>query len=550
MIANGRRIDQRSTMDQVGGVDWFRRHLVQNGFDPIDFDGRDPAAFTWAIFEIEERLKACAHAAVHGQNDYPVPLHYGIAETVKGFGFPGAGTNRAHNLPLDGNPSSDARAREEFNQGAAKLWVRPEQLNQAVTLLNNHAESGRQKERDHPIVSRPENHITLPEPPWHDKAVGKYLSPMAGIDEYFVELVKANPQLRPRVGNPDEMRSNRMNATLDLLKHRVTSPEAGLAEAIDGPVITALNEEAVVCSALGNKGGLNLVVSYEAFAVKMLGAIRQDLIFTRNMIQGGRQPSWLSVPVLATSHAWENGKNELSHQDPTLGEALMGEMSDLSRIVFPADWNSAVACLRETYSSRGQIWTMMVPKRHVPIRLTKEQANALVDNGALRLRGNCGSEEKLQLIAVGAYQLAEVLKASDRLVENQIEHSVLYLLEPGRFRLPRDDREASYLCPKEKTSQLFPEGVRARVFLSHTRPESLAGIVRPLDTGPQFSRFLGFLNRGGTLDSNGMLFANKCTWVHVLAAGAEAISLPIDRLLSSDEREAVAGGRSPFGTLF
>src|SRR5204863_5290886 len=44
MIANGRRIDQRTTMSQEGGVDWFVRHLRLNSFDPIVFDGRDPAA--------------------------------------------------------------------------------------------------------------------------------------------------------------------------------------------------------------------------------------------------------------------------------------------------------------------------------------------------------------------------------------------------------------------------------------------------------------------------------------------------------------------------
>ena len=34
-----------------------------------------------------------------------------IAETEKGFGFPGAGSNAAHNLPLGGNPHTDAAMR-------------------------------------------------------------------------------------------------------------------------------------------------------------------------------------------------------------------------------------------------------------------------------------------------------------------------------------------------------------------------------------------------------------------------------------------------------
>ena len=51
---------------------------------------------------------------------------------------------------------------------------------------------------------------------------------------------------------------------------------------LQGAVITALNEEAVVSAALANKGGMNLVVSYEAFAMKMIGALRQEIIFARH----------------------------------------------------------------------------------------------------------------------------------------------------------------------------------------------------------------------------------------------------------------------------
>jgi len=66
---------------------------------------------------------------------------------------------------------------------------------------------------------------------------------MAVLDEYFCDVVRANPQLRPRVGNPDELRSNHMGATLELLRHRVTAPEAGIAESVDGKVITAPQEQ-------------------------------------------------------------------------------------------------------------------------------------------------------------------------------------------------------------------------------------------------------------------------------------------------------------------
>ncbi|MGB2987945.1 MAG: xylulose 5-phosphate 3-epimerase, partial [Phycisphaerae bacterium] len=97
MINNGRRIDQETTMSQQGGTDWFLRHLQLNGFDPIIFDGRDPAAFCWAIYEMESRLAAASRAVKSGRGSYPVCLPYGIAVAPKGAGFYGEGTNLAHN---------------------------------------------------------------------------------------------------------------------------------------------------------------------------------------------------------------------------------------------------------------------------------------------------------------------------------------------------------------------------------------------------------------------------------------------------------------------
>ncbi|MCH2220633.1 MAG: hypothetical protein MK097_09965, partial [Dechloromonas sp.] len=58
MILNGRRIEQRSTMQQQGGQEWFHQHLRLNGFDPMEIDGTDPAAFAWAVHAMEERQPA------------------------------------------------------------------------------------------------------------------------------------------------------------------------------------------------------------------------------------------------------------------------------------------------------------------------------------------------------------------------------------------------------------------------------------------------------------------------------------------------------------
>ncbi len=542
MILNGRRIEQRSTMQQQGGREWFHQHLRLNGFDPMEIDGTDPAAFAWAVHAMEERLSACAAGVSQGTVQYPVPLPYTIAEAPQGFGFPGAGTNAAHNLPLEGNPRVDQIALQQFNEGARALFVPSHELDEAVALLCQHEVQHRPLERDHALAHRQVAAPRLPVPQWHVAGQGE-VSPMAALDGAFAALVQANPQLRPRVGNPDELRSNRMGQTLDLLKHRVFTPEPGLAEAVDGAVITALNEEAVVSAALGNKGGINLVVSYEAFAVKMLGALRQEILFARHQAQAGTPPGWLSVVTVATSHTWENGKNEQSHQDPTLAEALLGEMSDTSRVLFPVDANSAVAALRAAYASHGQFWTLVVPKRAVASQLSAEQAERLVDQGGWVVKP-CDAPEVL-LVAIGAYQLQQALLAGRRLEAAGHRTAVTCVIEPGRFRAPRDEREQDFVAGDQALRALFPETAAVRVIVSHMRPEPTLGLMRRIDTGARQTRALGYQARGGTLDVAGMLFANRCTWAHVAAEAAQGLGVDPQSLLSAEEWAAVQGRGDP-----
>lgn len=557
MIANGRRIDQRTTMAQQGGVAWLIRHLRLNGFDPIVFDGRDPAAFVWAVFEMERRLEAAAAAIRAGRARYPVRLPYGVAVAPKGAGFYGEGTNLAHNLPLGANPHDDPVAAGHFNESARRLWVPAAELAGAAAVLRRHRDGGRPRERDHALATRMVR-ARAAEPRYRpirtdrdDLGTSTTASPMAAVDQGFLATVRANPRLRPRVGNPDEMKSNRMQATLDALKFRVTAPERGIPEAIGGAVITALNEEAVASAALANKGGVNIVVTYEAFGAKMHGVVRQEIIFANHLNAAGRPPGWLSVPLVLTSHTWENGKNEQSHQDPALAEALLAEPSDVSRVLFPADFNTAAAVMRGIYQTRGQIWTLVVPKADsVPDLFTGAEADQLLEDGGLRLpwAGHRTGDAQVLLTAVGAYQAGQALRASARLAERGVAHAVNYLLEPGRFRAPRGPREAAHQAPPAVRERLFPAAVPARVFLTHTRPEPLLGTLHPLDTGPR-TVGLGFTNHGGTLDTAGMLFVNGVTWAHAVDAVGRLLELDRAALLTEAERAALDGRESPQGVL-
>lgn len=558
MIANGRRIDQRTTMKQQGGIGWFLEHLRLNHFDPFVLDGTDPAAFAWATLEMETRLQAAGDAIAAGEAGYPVRLPYGVAVAPKGAGFYGEGTVPAHNLPLPGNPRRDTESRRLFNEHARRLWVPEERLRGATAVLSRHGTSDRPRERDHVLVHRDPTLEVVPDLDPREVAGTESAlddaprsSPMRALDDAFLATVEANPHLRPRIGNPDEMRSNRMMATLEALRFRVTDPEPDLPESLDGAVVTALNEEAVASAALANKGGINLVVTYEAFGTKMHGEVRQEITWASQCAEAGRPQRWLSIPLVMTSHTWENAKNEYSHQDPSMCEAMLGERSDVSRVVFPPDANTTVTSLLGCYRTRGQYWTMVVPKHEVADLFDAEGAARLLDQGALHLdgAGHRPDEARLVITAVGAYQLEQTLRASRRLAEVDWPHRIVYLLEPGRFRRPRTEGEERHAAPEGLVSELWPAHAPVRLFVTHTRPETLLGVLQPLNTGAARTAGLGFRTHGGTLTTEGLQFVNGCTWAHVVAEAARLTDNDPDEALSGEERRALAGRRSPHGLV-
>jgi len=543
LISNGRRIDQRTMASQEGGPTWLSQHLKINGYDPIVFDGRDPAAFVWAIWAMEERLQHCIDRAHAGTLRYPAPLPYGIAVAPKGAGFYGEGTNAAHGTPLGENPYSSLTAVAHFNASAQRLWVPPAELQASIACFGGHR--GRVRERDNPIAHRDVAPVEIL-PAWRETGYeAPAASAMQAIDDSFVAAVKAAPHLRARFGNPDESRSNHMVRTLELLKHRVTDVELADQEAVDGGVITALNEEAVVCAALGNKGGINIAVTYEAFAVKMQSALRQEIIFASHAKAVGHPARWLSVPIVLTSHTWENGKNELSHQDTSMAEAMLCEPSDIARVMFPADYNSAAAVMREVYRTHGQIFTVIAAKSEMPSVFDARDACELVAEGAIRVKhaGHRLDEAELAITAIGACQLQEALKASKRLRQRDVPHRVVCLMEPTRFRRGRTAAEEMHSSWDHCGRGLYA-ATGAHVLLCHTRPEPLLGLLQPMLAGGAVTA-LGYRGRGGTLDMQGMLFANGCSWAHAVCEASRLLHIDLTELLSDAEIDAIDGIGNP-----
>lgn len=85
---------------------------------------------------------------------YPVKLPYLIAETVKGYGFYGAGSNAAHGTPLPAIPKFDEISRRHFHESVAQLFMPESRIHRAREVLATHHEDSRPAEKDHPLGCR------------------------------------------------------------------------------------------------------------------------------------------------------------------------------------------------------------------------------------------------------------------------------------------------------------------------------------------------------------------------------------------------------------
>jgi phosphoketolase len=513
----------------AGGVRWYREQLEANGYDVIDIDSADPAAVAWCIITMSERLQEEHRRVIMGETQYPVRLPCALAVAGQQPEFPCAA-----------NPAAAAAERSLLAEQMRLLYVERAELEQACATLMCHEQQQRPAARDHWLRRLRVSQPVLPTPPLlplYSKA-----SAMEVIDVWFSQLVEANPFHRIRVADPGGLRDNRLNYTLDRLQQRVTAPAEHMAESLNGSVITAGNEEAVIAAALGNKQGLNLVVCHEAGAVKMLSAMHQEVIFARQMTQSGRHADWLAVPVIATSHTWENGGGRHGGQSPALSESWLEEMSDTAPVLFPCDAVTAVVGLERLYCQHGRIAVMVAPKTALPVVCTDEQALIAADEGFVIISHDIGA--RMQLIAIGAYQLQSVLRAAERIRADGVPCSVVAITEPGRFRIPRDRAEAAYVHSDTRIRELIPD-VNCRIIVTHTHADIMTGVLRRLDKGAANTRFIGYRNHGGTLDVFGMMYANGQTWAHIVRASEEMLGSDCVSCMRDAEYRAVTGRGNP-----
>ena len=87
---------------------------------------------------------------------------------------------------------------------------------------------------------------------------------------------------------------------------------------------------------------------------------------------------------------------------------MLSETSDISRVLFPADYNSAAETLARLYQTQGQIWTLVIPKRTMPVLFSEEESQKLLNDGGIQIKSAQGLKRHL----LGEFRIGTDLQKS------------------------------------------------------------------------------------------------------------------------------------------
>lgn len=503
--------------------------LTEQGFNPVLVDGDDPIAIARVIIELGDNLQEQHRRVITGDIDYPVRMPIAIAHYVP-----------ESDLSSTANPAGKEKLLGRVNELLRTFYVPQALLESAATELNCHSRQQRAAAKDHWLcqlqVSQPELPYFAPLEKFDRR------TPIEILDDWLCYLAEQNPFHRFRIVHTGHCTPRLMPKTLSMLNLRTSSDEPDRGGSRNGAVIVAANEESALAAALANKQGINLVLAQEAAGISLYNSLRREAIVAREPGACACQKNWIAVPVLITSHVWDSSRKGLSHQSPAITEAWLEEMSDVAPVYFPIDAETAVAVTEFTYSQRARVALVVLPGSAVPLVTNTEQAMLAAARGICVISQDDAAE--FQLIAIGAYQLAQAEKAATRLRECGHRCAVIAILEPGRFRVARDQRESDYIYDNDTLTYLIPDA-RVRILVTHVHGDIAAGLLRRLAAGTEQFHVMGYCNQGGTLDVFGLLYVNQQTWAHVLQQCVQASGLDLSVLLSAAELQALKGLGNP-----
>ncbi len=238
---------------------------------------------------------------------------------------------------------------------------------------------------------------------------------------YLAEVMRRSLESKDfRLFGPDETRSNRLGAVLDVTPrtwNAETYPDDDQL-APDGRVMEILSEHTIQGWVEGYllTGRHAFFSSYEAFIHIVSSMFNQY----SKWLDVSEEIPWrkpiASLNYLLTSHVWRQDHNGFSHQDPGFIDHVLTKKAAVTRVYLPPDANTLLAVTDKCLRSRSLVNVIVAGKQPEPqwLDIDSAIAHCKAGIGIWEWAGNCGtSEPDVVLGCAGDVPTMEVLAAAD-----------------------------------------------------------------------------------------------------------------------------------------
>ncbi|GAA6008849.1 hypothetical protein JCM10207_001746 [Rhodosporidiobolus poonsookiae] len=343
------------------------------------------------------------------------------------------------------------------------------------------------------------------------------VSCMKAIAVYLKDVVKRNPTTF-RMFSPDELASNKLDGVLDVTTRNFQwDPETAHK---GGRVTEMLSEHTLQGWLQGYTltGRHGVFPSYEAF----LGIIGTMMVQYAKFCKVALETKWrgpnASLTYIETSTWTRQEHNGFSHQNPGFIGTVLSLPTQMARVYFPADANTATSVIAHCVNSRNYINLIVGTKAPSPVYLSIEDADKHCIAGAgiwENYSVDKGVDPDVILVGIGFEMTQEVIQAAALLRKDfgdklrvRVVNIVDLLILAAKGEHPHALDEAGF-------NSLFPPRVPV-VVNYHGYPGQLASLLFNRDHAVGRARFRihgkPVLNseEGTTTTPFTMLAVNKC----------------------------------------
>ncbi len=301
--------------------------------------------------------------------------------------------------------------------------------------------------------------VTRPSTQWQMSGRDEPASDWKGaLDHYFADTAEVNPRVPAQVFNLTH------ELAFPLFSERFPANYHGAHFGFDLTAAHGLElsgrvlenaEVAAFSRCLASRSGISLL-TLEPHRLHRLQPLLKSLTQQLHWIsQAGDVPCWAGIPIVVTA---DGSDTSIALSDSDMSQPAV-------RSFWVPDTQSVLTAVRHCLGEFGAVHVIHAPSCSSSFALSHAQANELIEQGAVCLRGNCASQ--VQVVACGARALIQAQVVCDHLHARKMAFSLVYLAEADAYpgwndRPASDDAMAGY----------FPPQVSHRLLLTEVLPSS------------------------------------------------------------------------------